>query len=546
MGLSLAVCGLLFCSVEAHAVRAKGGWHSYRQPDGTAIMIDLRGDEHFHYYVTPSGRHLVADAEGWLKPLSETQWEQQQTRARALMPKKLSPMTIEWDSTKVYRSPVVLISFSDRDFHPDFSVAYYDSLFNVRGFNKGKGKGCVADYFREQSGGLLNLQFDVFGPVKVPYAMKKGENSYTSIFSEAVKKIVDSLQVDLSTYDWDGDGTAEQVACITAGYGGNDSSKEASGCIWPRTGTFTTISTPTGSISKFTASCEMWASDERSCGIGTICHEFTHCLGLPDLYPTSGSEYSVLDEWSLMDGGNYINKGWCPPNFSPHEKMLMGWLTPIELTEATRIDSLKPVSEGGETYRVSHTDNEYYLLQNRQWTGWDLRTPGHGLLIWHVDYLQSAWKANTLNNSPSHHRYELVHADNMDYNDWDVLVGNNSPYVGGHSTILSTSPYPLTGDERENRRLTDTSTPAAQMFNRNDSGSNMLSKPIVHIEESEEGLISFDFMKGEDIADGIANVAAKPADPCGYYDLSGRKIVQPLTRGITIERTPEGVRKLRR
>jgi hypothetical protein len=35
------------------------------------------------------------------------------------------------------------------------------------GFNKGQGKGCVADYFRDQSLGILNLQFDVYGPVKV-------------------------------------------------------------------------------------------------------------------------------------------------------------------------------------------------------------------------------------------------------------------------------------------------------------------------------------------------------------------------------------------
>ena len=80
---------------------------------------------------------------------------------------KLSAINTNWDPTKTYRQLVVLVEFADFDFNLDNPNATYDSLFNMPGFNKGQGKGCVADYFRDQSLGILNLQFDVYGPVKV-------------------------------------------------------------------------------------------------------------------------------------------------------------------------------------------------------------------------------------------------------------------------------------------------------------------------------------------------------------------------------------------
>ena len=211
--------------------------------------------------------------------------------------------------------------------------------------------------------------------------------------------------------------------------------------------------------------------------------------------------------------------------------MLLRWLTPVELTEPATVVDLKPVSEGGQAYIIRHTANEYLLLENRQWIGWDLRSPGHGLLISHVDYNSSAWLGNTVNNTPSHHRYDFFHADNMTYDDWDKLIGDNNPTVGGHNRILSTSPYPyLPGDGGDaNRSLTDDSTPAAKMYNNNSDMKQMLSKAITDIYETQEGLISFKFMGG-DSSTAIGGIVNRDMMPDrAVYDLQGRRVASSLS-----------------
>lgn len=406
-------------------------------------------------------------------------------------PNRLSLMS-NWDSTRVYPVAVILVSFSDCDFLEDSTPERYDRIFNEEGYNEGKGPGCVADYFRTQSGGLFKPHFDIYGPVKVAANAKSTSNTNygKDIFREATKLLLDSLDIDISVYDWDGNGRAESFVYVYAGYGGNESVDVCTGSIWPNTSTFPSIAVNGTIVNSYSASPERWGND-KLCGIGTICHEYSHTLGLPDIYPTaSGAGYSVCDEWDLMDGGNFINNGWCPCNYSALEKMLLGWGKPVELTDPAQISEMKPISEGGEFYRVSCSDNEYYLLENRQWSGWDLRAPGHGLLIAHVDYQANRWSSNTVNNLKDHRCYSFISADGLDYDAWDAIIGNNNPRVEGHSRILSTSPYPYVAEDIENRELTDTSEPAATVY----SNEGLMGKPITDIHENEEGLVSFNFM----------------------------------------------------
>jgi len=449
--------------------------------------------------------------------------------ARSEVPRKrLTPVSLVWNQEEVYASPVILVSFSDRDFTvSDDLKAFYNDLFNTQGFNNGVGRGCVADYFRDQSAGMFNARFDIYGPVKLPKGIKDYGKYGSTAWKESVQKAIDSLAVDFSPYDWNGDGKVEQVVFIYAGYGGNESAAAASGCIWPNTSSFSTVTTSGGiKISNYTCSAEMWSAN-KSCGIGTICHEFTHSLGLPDIYPTNSDNayYSVVDEWDLMDGGNFVNSGWCPPNYSALEKILLGWLTPIELTEPASVVGMKPVSDGGDVYLIRHTEDEYLLLENRQWSGWDQRAPGQGLLITHVDYNASAWSANTVNNMENHHRYEHVHADNLDFNAWNAIVGDANPRVGGHNRHLSTSPYPWSTDSTDfvNSELTDTSVPAAKMFNANAEGATLLGKPVTNIVQHEDGTVSFDFMGGDPTAISTAVVNGEAVNS-EVYDLQGRKV----------------------
>ena len=460
-----------------------------------------------------------------------------------------------WDAGRVYKQLVILVSYSDTDFSRDDPRSDYDKILNQRGYNEGVGPGCVADYFREQSGGLFNLECDVFGPYKLsskaqPYEKPtvKTRNYGTSQMRDATKMMLaENPGHNYRQYDWNGDGYVDQVIYVFAGYAGNQGSKSY-GYLWPNTASISSIATPDGvRISNYTASAEKWLNN-KSCGIGTICHEFSHSLGLPDIYPTDSSVsfYSVCDEWDLMDGGNFTNWGWCPPNYTAQEKMCLGWLTPTELAEPATVKDMRPVSEGGEVYIVRHTDNEYLLLENHRWTGWDVALPGQGLLITHVDYSATAWNSNSVNISEERFRYDIVHADNLHYEQWDELVSKRklSTWVDKvealHNHHLSSSPFPWVTDSTEvNRELTDTSVPSPVMYNKNASGSKQLAKAITNISVSDDGLVSFDFMGGDH--NGVESHLSPLAAPL-YYDLQGRR-TSPTLPGMFIIRCKDGTTK---
>ena len=459
----------------------------------------------------------------------------------------LKAMKNDWNASRTYRQLVVLVSFSDCDFKMENPRETYDAMFNQSGYNQRDGTGCVADYFRDQSNGLFNLAFDVYGPIKVNSKAQKGSGDQDfrpSVFVEALRTLIKQQSgIDFSPYDWNGNKVVNQVIFVYAGYAGNQPGYFT--YTWPSTGTMSTVTTPDGyQVKNYSASGELW-SNNASCGIGTICHEFSHCLGLPDIYPTSSSTSaaSIVDEWDLMDGGHGSNLGWCPPNYSPLEKMLLGWLTPTELTKDTVITGLKPASEGGEVFLIRHTEDEYYLLENRQWQGWDVSVPGQGLLVWHVNYNQSKWNGNVVNNTTGKPNYHLVTADNLDFDAWlDIYnSGGISLYLDKnrrlHRCLLSSAPYPWATDSTDfvNRELTDSSTPAAMMYNRNATGSYLLSKPITDITQHDDGTISFVFHASS--ADGL-NIPIIDEAPSAIYTLTGRKIqpnaINSLPKGIYI------------
>lgn len=485
--------------------------------------------------------------------------------ARILGQRRLPEVRNEWDANRTYKQMVVLVSFSDRDFAFEKPQETYDSIFNTSGYNQGLGAGCVADYFRDQSQGMFNLSFDVFGPIKAstkaqPYdnPNENTRNYGVATMKEAIQQIVtDNPDYNFAQYDWDNNGSIEQVIFVFAGYAGNTSSTKSYGHVWPNTSSFSSITMPGNvKVSNYSTSCELWTND-RSCGIGTICHEYSHSLGLPDIYPVQGNVFSAVDEWDLMDGGNFTNYGWCPPNYTALEKMLLGWVTPTELDSPVTISGLIPSNQGGQVYQIKHTDNEYLLLENRQWNGWDAGLPGKGLVVYHVDYSSSLWKSNAVNNDANHFRFAIVTADNMDYDQWQTLLiergvrKQNDVYQNVermNSHIMSSAAYPLDTDSTFNNELTDTSVPSALMFNDNALGSKNLSKPITKIVMHDDGTVSFDFMGGSDTAVAQAEINGSfTATVVEEFDLSGRRQPVVSSRGIRLQRMTDGsVRKVLR
>ena len=464
------------------------------------------------------------------------------TRSAQVVTRALPTPSITWDATKTYRLPVILMSFADCDFAEDHTLEFYQNMFNKKNFNPGKGPGCVADYFRDQSSGQFNLQFDVVGPIKLTsnQKAKTDENFGMSQIRDAIKT-ADS-QLNYADYDWDGDGRAETVIVVFAGYGGNEDVDEAKGCIWPNTD-YLYMKLDGVTVGGFSASSELWTNDV-TCGIGTICHEFCHVLGLPDLYPVNSNEFSLLDEWDLMDGGNFSGDGWCPPNLSIHEREYLGWQTPSDLTTTTTITDMPPFDRKGVAYRIvndAHPD-EYYLLENRQWEGWDMMLPGHGLLITHVDFNRKYWTANTVNSSTKHHCLDIFHADSHDYSYFNPFYGTNiAAYGADHRNLrLQHSAYPYVDSLGVSHdALTDETIPAATLFNPNVDGTLLMGKPVTQIREQGK-FISFKFYASN--ADGISSVADDDARPVAYYDLQGRRITAPAS-GLYIVRYSNGSTK---
>lgn len=480
--------------------------------------------------------------------------------ARRQAARRLPAIINKWDSSRTYKQLVILISYADLDFTMENPREVYNDMFNTTGYNRRKGPGCVADYFKTQSNGMLNMEFDVFGPYKVSSKAQPFENPNADTRNygrSAMREATDSMIAqnptwDFSSYDWDGNGTVNQVIYISAGYTGNVDSPVCYGYIWPNTASFSTITAPGNKkISNYTVSCEHWPTPSKTlCGLGTVCHEFTHSLGLPDIYPTtSDAGFSVCDEWDLMDGGNFSNYGWCPPNFTPLEKMLLGWLTPVELSEPASIKKLRPAEEGGNVYLIRHSDSEYLLLENRQQKGWDAAAPGKGLVVYHVNYDKSVWGGNSVNNNKTKRRFELVHADNLDFDAWDKIIGGNNPYANSgymNNRHLSTSPYPYATETGTNDSLTVNSVPAGQWYYPDIEGQTAFDKHITNITMDEDGTVSFDYMGGGTLlsVQGVTTTTAQ--QPAAIYDLNGRQ-QQSLQgrRGIYLLRQADGtVRKM--
>jgi len=449
-----------------------------------------------------------------------------------------------WDSTRFYRQIVILMEFSDASFSFSDPHEHYNRIFNETGYNEGAGPGCIADYFRDQSGGLFKPVFDVFGPYKVNLPAK-ANSDLTNYGKKEIRQAIelflsDNPEMDYTPYDWDSDGCIEQVIIVYASYSGQN----ITDYIWPNTSHILyDYLTPDNLIINYaSASAELWPNG-KPYGIGVICHEYSHCLGLPDIYPMSlKNVFSACDEWDLMDGGNYSNWGWCPPNLSAQEKMYLGWYTPIELDSSTVITGMKSVSEGGPSYIIRHSNSEFLILENRQRTGWDKSIPGQGLLITRIDFDPKSWSNNEVNNiPPDYFRYKIIHADNLSYNDWEKIYpridGDNTCYENPeekmNSRRLSTSAYPWHSDSTDfvNDELTDTSVPSAIMRTYNANHKKLLGKSITNICMAQDGTISFDFMLEPAAVDSRQGNSNNDI----WYDIDGRRLIsKPDAPGIYI------------
>lgn len=380
------------------------------------------------------------------------------------------------------RQLVVLTSFQDQAFKDADPLALWNRIFNEENFNESPFYGSVHDYFYAQSLGKFDLQFDLF---YIPLNVSRSKYASTADDDEnskyLVSDLIDSLKtrnVDWSKYDWSGDGYVNQLLILYAGKGQNAGG--GSNSIWPHQFWLSqhdnmqplpVDDSPNALLVDTYCAVQELSSSNDYGTFGTICHEYSHCFGFPDFYYGS---MSFMKEWDLMDYGNANLGGFCPPNYSAHQRMLLGWATPTELTTEATVTGMVATPAAGEAYLIRNDNypNEYYILENRQKDGWDKGLTGAGLAIFHVDYDETEWLSG-FPNTKSYQRYTMVAASN---------------YPSWYST--SGWPYPY----QDNNEFTDSSSPAATLLHAKADGSLTLGKPVTNI-QLEDGVISFDFMK---------------------------------------------------
>lgn len=584
LSITFALMGI----VSGFAAKAYSGIVTVTQSDGTELNVRIYGDEHFNWLTTEDGVLLVQEGNnyyiaettsyGTLKATSfiahnankrlpaeiKAIKKQDLSRFRSYAIKKASPakaMGTGNSGVKYFphsgspKALVILVEFSDTPFQsgekaknvfehflkgkaednlPDGYEAYTGSYKNK---NNLRNKGSVSDYFYDMSKGTYTPQFDVVGPYKLNQPSLyygKGENDNTyALVSDACKAA--DKDVDFSRYDADGDGMVDLVYIIYAGYPASMSGNPND--IWPKSGPGNgSFGTYDGKkVCRYGVHAELNFGRELNqkngfllSGIGLFCHEFSHTLGLPDLYPTvdaSKVDNQNPEMWDLMDGGEYTyNGGYCPTPYSPWEMDAMGWATPIELSDEKQTVTLKSYGKERIAYKIKGENNEYLLLQNIQIGGWWTGVAyvyKTGMLVWRIDYNNEDVNLfDNPNNTLGKPKVMIVPADGYvisDYNHGDGKEWTDKQY----KESLQADPFP--GATKKTELL-------SVVLN-----NSTLEKPIYNIKE-ENGVITFDYL------DNISAIQLPSVDETDMttkqiFSLDGRYLgndASKLTKGIYI------------
>lgn len=522
---------VLFVVLSAIAVPAKPGvWRTISLTDGTQVKVQLVGDEFMHYYQSEDGtRYLYDAASATYQVYSDSQFSNSRRKAVARRAKANNRRAVRRKAnvTNIFQGTkkglIILAQFTDSKFQSGHDRALYNKIANAENYTDNGFKGSVKDYFKAQSAGQFELDFDVVGicPLKNPCSYYGGNDAYTGDDLRAGEMVAEACQwaatqgIDFSKYDWDGDGEVDQVFVLYAGKGEADGG--AVSTVWPHE--FALSASDYGKSLSFngvivdTYACSAELNDrDQLDGIGTFCHEFSHCMGFPDLYDTSYSGWFGMGNYDLMCAGNYNGDGKCPAGYSAYEKHECGWITFQDVThieEALHVAGLKAISEGGGAYVLKNKahEDEYYIVENRQNTGWDAYLPSEGVMITHVDYDANIWLYNTP-NAPGEYYDEHDNVYANDHQRLTIFRAGRSTSDDGDTSDL----YPY----NTNNNLTAESNPAATLYNKNSDGTKYMHVDIKDIKVASDGTASLTFSKADRSSGGGGETdPVTPVTPSG-------------------------------
>ena len=544
------------------AAPALRGAFTVTQADGTLLTVEQFGDEFFHWTETADGTLVVPTRQGYfvavidnkgeltasdvlaheaqLRSSKEQQLVNQQATRRVLFHQQgqqraqaeRRAMSISTSNKYLPHSGsprilTILAAYQDVDFivnEPKLAFNQYLNGDEIVDFgNNNTLQLCsVRQYFNTCSNGLFTPQFDVVGPVKLPQDMAYyggtsatgSDDKFYQLCMNAYQAVKDSV-ADWSLYDNDKDGNVELVCIIFAGYGQNQGGENNT--IWAKASRPNIAIDNDMRISFFNCCSELFNPAKTAThdysqyinGTGTFIHEMSHCMGLPDLYQTTGdyANNQGMESWSIMDYGLYNRNGFAP---APYNALL------------------KPWEDGGTAYKIvnSSDDNEYIVMENIQKQGLNKYAKGHGLLVYHVAYPYSEINmTDHPNNTVGHPAVAVVPASGLFIN--IGLARDNKPHTRAQWTAsMASSPFP--GDSAVTGLTLQQELPNYVFYS-----GDPLNVELHNITESEDGSVSFDFVEAP--ASGISTLKVKPEtlNDNSYYLLDGRKVNgQSLKKGI--------------
>lgn len=365
--------------------------------------------------------------------------------------------------------PVVLVSFKDVHFSLENPVALISDKLSKEGFNYSGATGSVLDYYRDNLGGAFLPSFDVYGPVTLEGRMQEygkdvyehGERVGDKAPGEALLQACTALDtaVDFSQYDEDGDGQVDLVIMVFAGY--DQAAGASADALWAHQGNVESTTLLDGvTIGSYMAVPELsGTSGTHLDGIGLVCHELGHFLGLPDFYDTdfaTGGHAGGVYGFSLMGRGLYNNNGHTPPSLNILEKSLLGF------AEENAIPALQEgfvkLAPGEMALSETETEGEYFLYEYRDGKGWNAPLP-RGLVIYHVDQSERTvgkytaaqlwmdWRNyNGINALASHPCYRLVPSFRPGLLEYDAALIPGRMVFPGLDNVLFYEPVDWEGN----------------------------------------------------------------------------------------------------
>lgn len=446
--------------------------------------------------------------------------------------------------------PVVLVNFQDAEFKINTPKEAFEQLFNSDtqadlGNRNDRNYGSVAKYFRDMSHGEFTPKFKVYDPVTVDQpethygGTREDDNSDEKprlLVKDALKLVEDQVtEDDIKSFCSDGN-TIDCVYIVYAGLGQNDGGDGTT--VWANCWTTDGATLGGKEVRRYTMSGELspWKIEDGTIpavnGLGVICHEFSHSLGLPDMYPTETSAYldnQEMEYWDLMDGGEYTYNGFCPTAYTAFEKEQMGWPVDIKTLDSdVSVTMTTSTEQGGKAYKIVNPQNnkEYLMLEYIQRKGWNKYLFGNGLLVYHVCLpSETLYSSTRLNNAPGFPGMAVVPADGACLSSY--IKANENDY--GNS--LYGDLFPGTGNLQGQNvtELSDTNKqPNFCWYNATKTEKLNTNKAIKNI-KYDNGVLTFDYVN--DVASGILPVwGDKQATDGRVYSINGAYLGDDITK----------------